>query len=117
MRNCQQSLQSNLHTVRESIRQTTTDWRERAFGFSDKNVTPIYLGDCDEVEKPTMLSQVGTFHTHTIENSKPSEDDFEAFLNSGDKLMCFARPIDELWSVRCYDRSVGVCAETELRGI
>jgi len=112
---CQSYLNNNTDRIKEAIQMTAQDWREHAFAFNQDSTSDIVIGDCNEVEKPTIENEIGTFHVHTIENSRPSEEDFNIFTKSQDKLMCYARPIDDLWSVRCYDKDLGVCGELEVR--
>jgi hypothetical protein len=112
--NCQDSLQKQLPKMREAILETTNGWREHAFAFSENKSSETVLGDCDEVEKPYIENEVGTFHTHTIDYSKPSPDDIELFKQSKDKLFCYARPMEDIWNIRCYNKDEAVCAEAEI---
>jgi hypothetical protein len=113
--NCSSYIDKNYNRIVESIRKTMQNEHEHAFGFSSTSNTPVILGNCDDVARPTIKNMIGTFHTHTIERSKPSEDDFKIFLQTRDKLMCYARPVDNYWNVRCYERDMGVCGETDIK--
>lgn len=115
MSECQKYMEQYMPHIQDTISQTTSDWREHSFAFNQQAVSPIVLGDCDDVDKPTIESELGTFHTHTIDRSKPSEEDYELFMSTKDKYMCYAKPVDEMWNVRCYDRELSVCGETEVK--
>jgi len=103
-----------MNKIIEAITLVQTDWRERGFAFNNEKTTDIILGDCNEVTIPPIENKIGTFHIHTIDYSRPSEEDFKVFLNSNDKLFCYATPIEDLWRYRCYDRETSVVIENEL---
>ena len=103
-----------LDRIKEAIKLVESDWRERGFAFNNVTTTEIVLGDCDEVSIPTIPNKIGTFHVHTIDYSRPSEDDINMFLNSNDKLFCYAAPLEDLWRYRCYDRELSVIDEGEI---
>jgi hypothetical protein len=114
MLDCSFIVEQFMPQFQEMIRETEKNEREHAFGFSQDKATKIYVGDCNDIERPTIKNQLGTAHNHTINWSQPSPEDFETFKQSKDKFMCYATPIanDTDWRVRCYDRDLGVCAES-----
>ena len=113
---CQQYLEYHLPRVKEAINLTKDGWREHSFAFSEEQSSDIVLGDCNDVPKPVIKNGIGSFHSHTIDYSKPSEDDFQIFKQSSDKYMCYATPKDDIWDIRCFDRDLSVCGQIELSG-
>jgi hypothetical protein len=114
MSSCQRYVDMIMPRVREMIHETQRDWRERAAGFSQNYVSPMYLGDCNDVVHPEIRNQIGTVHLHTIDFSRPSPEDYKTFSDSSDKYMCYARPMEGMWNVRCFDRDFAICGENEL---
>jgi len=104
-----------IDKIIEATKLVESDWHERAFAFNNENTTEIVLGDCNEVPIPYIENRVGTFHFHTIDYSRPSEDDIENFLKSSDKYLCYATPIEDMWRYRCYDRETSVVLDEELK--
>jgi hypothetical protein len=117
MSNCQHYLELHLPRIKEAIRITKEDDHEHAFAFNEVNSTEVMLGNCNDVQRPTMPDMVGTVHVHTIDYTKFSDQDIETFSRSPDKIMCVALPKEGIWQARCIDRSMAVCGTIDLENM
>jgi hypothetical protein len=111
MKDCQSILEGQLPKIRELIEITEQDDHEHAYAFSQTKSTSIVLGDCNNVERPTIDDMIGTVHAHTIPYSRISEADIETFKNTKDQIMCYVVPKEGVWNIQCYDKELGVCGE------
>lgn len=102
-----------LRDARKCIEYSKNNNKECGFSFNETDNTTLTYGETDSVLPRQIENKIGTFHVHTIVNSKPSEYDVATFLNEPKSVryMCLAIPTEieeEEWKISCYDRDITV---------